>query len=944
MFLEQKQNECIIHCTGDDGELIYPKNLESWKTLLKAAQIRKHEPILNLSEQTSDEEIPDICYHRKCRSIFTMKRELDKICKNSIEEPCTISADRRSSQRGPPARGTTYEKRCIFCNKESKYAKGNMRENLIQCSDLRSDETIRRIATEKNDTKILAIVTRELIAAEACYHRSCYRNYTRPMKSTSTINDCSESEGIEYNRIESEALGKLYDYIRQDILENPRLVRFTELTKIMVLFMQEAGATEMRESTKTHLRRKLEAEFGSLLQYEDLLGNSRLFVIPENLSRVQLARDVVKLSQQLHTSSDTSREEIVQQAALDLRKAILANTSEMSWPPKPSELTGDAVTIPENVKAFLSTLLTGNIKCEEPFPERIERLVKSFAQDLIFGVTGGRQKTPKHVLLPYAVKSLTNNVQLIRIINRCGHGMSYTQLEELNTALCLQKLSATPENTVPLPESIKPYISTSLAWDNIDRLEETLSGGGTSHRVNGIAVQARHFGPHLPPLEMTIAKSKKRSLDIMTDSELPIYNAGERNGPPKRTYVEVTSSELEEIARKKTFLWVLVRLHAADHQHIGGWTGFNITVRNEVEVVKDNIGYLPTINAPATSMSTVFEVLSQSLKIKDSLKLSSIVAVFDQALYAKATEIKWKHSDHFKDLVLRMGVFHTTCTLLGVIGKRFQDAGLQDLCVESQVIADGSISGVLEGRRYNRAIRLHKLIYEALMRQAWSDFQNWIENEKEKEEKSLVDDTFANLQNFCNSVCEAEFQKKLSETSFCKVTELFQKYLSFLRNKNGKLSEFWVSYLDLVDILLAMIRASREGNWELHLSSIRSFIPWCFAYDNLNYARYLSSYVSEMSHLEEEHPDVHTYLKSGGFAVQMGDDNPFGKIPVDQACEETVNKDTQTSGGTKGFSLKPKAVNKYYLIAEYRSIFMRNLKEMLHLDQSSSQVGKSLIY
>ena len=57
----------------------------------------------------------------------------------------------------------------------------------------------------------------------------------------------------------------------------------------------------------------------------------------------------------------------------------------------------------------------------------------------------------------------------------------------------------------------------------------------------------------------------------------------------------------------------------------------------------------------------------------------------------------------------------------------------------------------------------------------------------------------------------------------------------------------------------------------------------------------------------------------GGFAVQIGEHNPFGKIPVDQACEETVNRDTQTAGGTKGFSLKSKAVSKYYLVAEYRT-------------------------
>ena len=45
------------------------------------------------------------------------------------------------------------------------------------------------------------------------------------------------------------------------------------------------------------------------------------------------------------------------------------------------------------------------------------------------------------------------------------------------------------------------------------------------------------------------------------------------------------------------------------------------------------------------------------------------------------------------------------------------------------------------------------------------------------------------------------------------------------------------------------------------MSSIRNSIPWCFAYDNINYARYLSSHLSKTSHLKEQHPDVHTYLK-----------------------------------------------------------------------------------
>lgn len=90
----------------------------------------------------------------------------------------------------------------------------------------------------------------------------------------------------------------------------------------------------------------------------------------------------------------------------------------------------------------------------------------------------------------------------------------------------------------------------------------------------------------------------------------------------------------------------------------------------------------------------------------------------------------------------------------------------------------------------------------------------------------------------------------------------------------------------------------------MHLAAIRATIPWCFAYDKLNYARYLTYYYAQMSHLEVDHPGIQAHFVEGVFSVQLGRNNPFGKIPVDQTIEETVNKDTQTAGGTKGFSLK----------------------------------------
>ena len=88
--------------------------------------------------------------------------------------------------------------------------------------------------------------------------------------------------------------------------------------------------------------------------------------------------------------------------------------------------------------------------------------------------------------------------------------------------------------------------------------------------------------------------------------------------------------------------------------------------------------------------------------------------VCDQAIYAKATEVAWSHTEKFQPVILRLGTFHTICMFLAVIGKRFGNAGLRDIAIESGVIAEGSLKS--EGKQYNRAVRFHKRLYEACMR------------------------------------------------------------------------------------------------------------------------------------------------------------------------------------------------------------------------------------
>lgn len=322
--------------------------------------------------------------------------------------------------------------------------------------------------------------------------------------------------------------------------------------------------------------------------------------------------------------------------------------------------------------------------------------------------------------------------------------------------------------------------------------------------------------------------------------------------------------------------------------------------------------------------------------------------VFDQALYAKSAEIIWKH-DKFQPIVLRMGAFHTICNLLGIVGQRFEDAGLRDLAVKSGRVAEGSITSVLSGKQYNRAVRLHKLLYEALSRLAWKGFYRWLE-ERQTPYRIQSGEMSRLVTELREDICQEEFERVLQHPSAIFMLQLFDTFLDHLKSTNGKTSTLWMSYLRMVENVLGNIRASREANWLMHVSFIHEMIPCCFAYDKQNFARYLSVYYGQMTRLQEDHPDMSNHFMNAGFSIQLSACNTFARIPVDHAKEETVNKNTQTPGGTKGFSLKPGAITRFCATAEYRSAFLNKLRAMVqfnlpklqHPDLGTSRIKREM--
>ena len=83
-----------------------------------------------------------------------------------------------------------------------------------------------------------------------------------------------------------------------------------------------------------------------------------------------------------------------------------------------------------------------------------------------------------------------------------------------------------------------------------------------------------------------------------------------------------------------------------------------------------------------------------------------------------------RNTDLREFINLRMGGFHAACIFMGVIGKRFSDAGLKDLIIESGLLGEDSAQQVLKGKQRENATEKATTICLRFMKDAmhWSHF------------------------------------------------------------------------------------------------------------------------------------------------------------------------------------------------------------------------------
>ena len=83
----------------------------------------------------------------------------------------------------------------------------------------------------------------------------------------------------------------------------------------------------------------------------------------------------------------------------------------------------------------------------------------------------------------------------------------------------------------------------------------------------------------------------------------------------------------------------------------------------------------------------------------------------------KAYPMIWSEPVKYKSHIILIGTFHCCGAYLKCVGKRYcLGSGWTEVAMEAKRITTDSMSGVIEGKKWDRAVNTHKSMLEALDR------------------------------------------------------------------------------------------------------------------------------------------------------------------------------------------------------------------------------------
>ena len=844
-------------------------------------------------------EAQTLVWHKMCYAHFTDKSKLERLQKTLAvaakeETSCSSSGDRCSLRRSVEPVNWNV---CIFCQTVLK-------ARLISVMTKQmSDQIIKASSLDyKIGIRLAGVI--DLIAAEAKYHLTCLRAFTRSTTKTKQDSDNTDIAMVWLCNELQQSAEKGHVILLNDVWE-----RYKELAEELSTIIQPSYY-----SRRTTFTERLQSQLGDIFNFFQPLDRStserKTMLIPtkyQHTAVLQMEEMETEETLPQYVPQDDIFLSLVH-VGLKIRGDMMETPGHKGF----SVSEDEAITcIPDSLYMLLRLIFGGQEALEDGGSENNEDLVRrrvlSVAQDLVYCISGGRKWTPKHIGLASTLHQATRSKDLVELFNKAGHCLSYEQMLQVDTSLAESTLKTMDQATGSIfPPNIVANKFIHYTADNIDILDESLDGKNTFHATQMATWQrGQQADAELQMLEPSTRHTlivpdvleNLYPININPAASEPVFTS-----PVDKAWFTEPKGDSDCVKQAKaTDMSFFLRRQDSDTKP--SWTVFNQSVSPE-DPEQTTVGYLPIVLAPAHELDTLNTVVKRCMAISSHFGQEHTVLTVDQALFCKLMELKWSVEEYQDKLIPRLGGLHTAMNFLKAIGDHMAGSGLAEVWLEAGLLGEGAVQLVLSGKAYNKAMRAHKLTLQALWRLLLPTFLLFAaESDKECHDE-------------VSAMAADENLERIPELITCLTKERFQKLLKdFIASKCDEVNfVFWWNYMDMVSILLHFTRAQRDGIWDLHLHSFSLMLPYFMRYDHLNYARWGPVYIAEMHQLPEP---VLSEFQRGNFVVKRSDQK-FNQVDPDQAME-WINGTGKKGGGIIGITKTTSALCRWTLSYNLRA-------------------------
>lgn len=500
------------------------------------------------------------------------------------------------------------------------------------------------------------------------------------------------------------------------------------------------------------------------------------------------------------------------------------------------------------------------------------------------------RETPLPLFVGLSIHAKTRSRDLIETMHDLGLSVSYDRVLAVSTDLGNAVCRRYQEDRVVCPPNLRLQLFTTAAVDNIDHNPSSTTANDSFHGTGislfqHVTINEPGISRERTPLTKSAAGTKKVIVLPESYTQVPPASLPKKNIPVPNTLQQQTEDgDNIDTAFAEEFNWLqnvnsLIQAESLENETRFSWAAYHCAeglTQKAIAASSAVSALLPLFPDEAKSVAMIkhsMNVIKASVEYINPGQIP--VIAFDQPLYALAKQIQWNWRDIYGEqkFVVMFGGLHIEQAFLKTLGSLLEDSGWTAALVDADVATAGTADSFIKVANIKRTRKAHQVTVSALyalLQSAYAKYQQNLDD----------DDCALSFDDWCA-------QKALQVPQF----------------------HIWYLTMQLELLLLIFLRSIRQANFSLYVDSIAKMLPWFFALNHHNYARWLSVHLLDMHALPQTAPGVARWFDDGFFTVNRSSKR-FSAIAIDQAHEQN-NAIVKGDGGAVGLTENPSALRRW---------------------------------